>query len=310
MNVTPKEEQILYQPHKVFYKGVIEDNNDPTQRGRYKVRILGVHSPDTSIAPTATLPWAECINPIIFGWDKGTGISSIAVIGTWVWCFFDNDDVNLPIVVGGLTAQGDFNPRASGSDYINVNTLRTKSNHIIEIDDANNEMRILHDNGSEILLTTDNVVITSVTNRSEITVGRYTQTVLQSIEINANGVISINGGDSLNIGIFGNTNISTNGNTTIQTAGNTEIDTLGNTTVKTQGNTEIDTTGTTTIQSTGDITATTSGNGTINTSGNLSATVGGSLNVNASGSGTVQSSGAMLIKGSAVTIQGASTLVV
>ena len=29
-----------------FYVGVVEDRNDPLKRGRVRVRVLGVHSPD------------------------------------------------------------------------------------------------------------------------------------------------------------------------------------------------------------------------------------------------------------------------
>lgn len=41
------------------YRAIVEENIDPLDIGRVRVRILGIHSPDPSITPTEELPWAE-----------------------------------------------------------------------------------------------------------------------------------------------------------------------------------------------------------------------------------------------------------
>ncbi len=51
---------------KDFYSftGVVEDRNDPEYLGRYRVRVLGIHTDDKKVLPTKDLPWAQCILPV------------------------------------------------------------------------------------------------------------------------------------------------------------------------------------------------------------------------------------------------------
>lgn len=41
------------------YRAIVEDNEDPLDIGRVRVRILGIHSLDTKETPVSHLPWAE-----------------------------------------------------------------------------------------------------------------------------------------------------------------------------------------------------------------------------------------------------------
>ena len=50
-----------------WFVGVVEDRNDPQKVGRVRVRCLGYHTPDKGKLPTADLPWAHVMNPIING---------------------------------------------------------------------------------------------------------------------------------------------------------------------------------------------------------------------------------------------------
>jgi hypothetical protein len=49
-----------------FYRALVEDNADPQDAGRLRVRILGIHSMDMTEAPTENLPWAEPVLPLSF----------------------------------------------------------------------------------------------------------------------------------------------------------------------------------------------------------------------------------------------------
>jgi hypothetical protein len=47
-----------------FYRALVEDNVDPLEAGRVRVRILGIHSMNVLEAPTENLPWAEPVLPL------------------------------------------------------------------------------------------------------------------------------------------------------------------------------------------------------------------------------------------------------
>jgi hypothetical protein len=247
---------------KIFYKGVIEDNNDPLQMGRVRVRILGLHSDNLIDTPTSTLPWASIVQPLSFGgFSSGIGISSIPIQGTWVWCFVDFNDTNDIVVIGAISGingeklsnQGfvdpdgnyplnssiglpDINLRGLGDVYTQVHTIETPGNHIIEIDDANGHMRLLHNSGSEILLTNDAVTVTAVGDRNDITSGSFNQTVLHTIQINANGAITINTAGTLNLNSNGNMNIKTNGDLNLTSGGDVNLKSTGKTVITTATN--------------------------------------------------------------------------
>ena len=43
------------------FTGVVDDRMDPEKLGRYRVRVLGIHTDDKEVLPTSDLPWAQCI---------------------------------------------------------------------------------------------------------------------------------------------------------------------------------------------------------------------------------------------------------
>ena len=78
-----------------IYRGVIEDNNDPEQLGRCKIRIWGIHdelksSEQKEGIPTDILPWGEPCLGLIEGSVSGHGMFSVPLKGSHVFCFFEN----------------------------------------------------------------------------------------------------------------------------------------------------------------------------------------------------------------------------
>ena len=68
------------------YYGVIESRADPKQLGRVRVRVLGIHTEDKVLLPTADLPWATVLSHD--GSNSGLGTTpSFYVEGTWVGMF-------------------------------------------------------------------------------------------------------------------------------------------------------------------------------------------------------------------------------
>ena len=314
-------ERNAFNQQKTFFKGVIEDNNDPEMMGRVRVRVLGVHSASVIDVPVESLPWSPILKSLDWGgYQSGYGLTSTPTNGTWVLCIPDNTDLTSFIVIGGICGinqtkqtEGGFRDptgaypleehltipdshldNLSVDKYIKMHTIYTPGNHKIQIDDDADHMRMLHANGSEILIKPESIVITSVTNRDEFTAGDYKQTVLRTIEINSNGRITISTGSDMTISVNGNTNINTNGNTNISTFLNTNVTTQGNTTVQTTGNT----------------TVTTGGNTEVGTTGNTKVTTGGNTEINSSGTTKITSGGAINIEGSVVTLKGQSTMVI
>jgi hypothetical protein len=82
---------------QVRWIGFVEDNKDPSQLGRCKVRILGWYSDDKNLAPTDCLPWAQA--------QFAPGIKSFAVpkVGEWVTGYFlDGKMAQHPVYDGVL----------------------------------------------------------------------------------------------------------------------------------------------------------------------------------------------------------------
>jgi hypothetical protein len=82
----------------VWFKGVVEDRQDPLKIGRAKVRIFGWHTQDKLEMPTENLPWALPIVTL----DDGQNVVGLKE-GDWViGFFFDGDDAQQPVITGKI----------------------------------------------------------------------------------------------------------------------------------------------------------------------------------------------------------------
>jgi len=89
-------------PTFVWWKGKVEDRNDPLKLGRCKVRILGYHTDDKSEIPTEDLPFAYPAMPI----NTRPSDSPVGPVeGTWVMGFFaDGENAQQPIMTHVIDA--------------------------------------------------------------------------------------------------------------------------------------------------------------------------------------------------------------
>lgn len=92
---SPSDLQV--EPDKLlgFFRGVVEDNNDPNKAGRVRVRVFGLHTEqkfktETEGIPTEELPWAEPCLPITEGSISGFGVWGVPLQGSHVMLFFEN----------------------------------------------------------------------------------------------------------------------------------------------------------------------------------------------------------------------------
>mgnify|MGYP001387649849 CR=1 FL=1 len=93
-----------------WFTAVVEDVDDPAERGRVKVRCFGYHTENTDELggiPTYSLPWAHVMMPITSASCGGIGQSATGVLrGSWVVGFFrDGSACQDPIVLGTLPSQ-------------------------------------------------------------------------------------------------------------------------------------------------------------------------------------------------------------
>jgi len=99
-----------------WFMGVVEEEMDPREMGRVKVRCFGYHSPDRKLLPTKDLPWTQTIFPVTAGPATGSAGSSPALkIGSIVFgAFYDGnelqDGIILGTVPGGVLKQANYDP--------------------------------------------------------------------------------------------------------------------------------------------------------------------------------------------------------
>ena len=99
-----KLENNFFGMNLIWFFGVVEDRNDPIKLGRVRVRCLGWHTDDKKLLPIASLPWAQCIQPVTSAATSGIGRSPTGLVeGSWVFGFFmDGKDAQKPMVIGSL----------------------------------------------------------------------------------------------------------------------------------------------------------------------------------------------------------------
>ena len=162
--------------------GVIEDRHDPEMMGRYRVRVIGVHSAALTDIRTADLPWATVLMPTTGASVSGIGSTAALVEGSWVGVIFLDDYKQDPIIIGSIAGrpsevrdaskgfsdptgvypkylnEPDVNKLARGTNTITDNdaapasayaavypynkVMETESGHIVEFDDTKDAERI------------------------------------------------------------------------------------------------------------------------------------------------------------------------
>lgn len=133
----------------VWFQGKVEDNNDPENIGRCKVRCLGIYSDKI---PVSKLPWAHPITPL-----NTRGLFATPNVGDWVFGFFrDADACQEPMMLGILPGSNTVNKAKEYTHDDQANQFVTNSGHKIDLNDGTNEITIKHNNKkSEITIHDD-----------------------------------------------------------------------------------------------------------------------------------------------------------
>ena len=88
----------------IWFIGVVEDRDDPSELGRVRVRCVGFHTEDKTRIPTEGLLPYHVMHPVTDPSMSGMGHTpSFLVEGTWVVGFFrDAEEKQQPIIMGTL----------------------------------------------------------------------------------------------------------------------------------------------------------------------------------------------------------------
>jgi hypothetical protein len=104
MNVLrPIQKEFYGDDYRWFFGTVINAQPPAGLEGRVKVRINGVHSPQTEDIPEKDLPWAQVLIPSTEGGVSGYGRIPQLLAGSFVFgVFLDGASSQIPLVMGSL----------------------------------------------------------------------------------------------------------------------------------------------------------------------------------------------------------------
>jgi predicted chitinase len=118
-----------------LFTGVVENRQDPLKLGRCQVRIVGIHTDDKTLLPTADLPWAYPVQPVTSAAISGIGNSPVGPVpGTWVVVMFRDEDQQMPIIMGTIGGIPQTKSGARALDDSNDSILPTDGGFLTSSD--------------------------------------------------------------------------------------------------------------------------------------------------------------------------------
>ena len=121
------------------YRGVVVDNDDPTSRGRVKVRVPSVLA-DVELWAMPCVPYA----------GDQVGFYSIPASGAGVWVEFEAGDPSYPVWTGCFWADDEL-PDSAGPP---VKIWKTDS-HTVRLDDDGDEIKVENSSNSSMTFATE-----------------------------------------------------------------------------------------------------------------------------------------------------------
>ncbi len=123
------------------YRGTVTDNNDPTARGRVKVRVPAV------LGELET--WAMPCFPYA---GDGVGMFAVPEVGSGVWVEFEAGDPSFPIYSGGFWADNEVPENEQGAPAVpSLKIIRSEQGLMVSFDDQGQVLTLSDDNGSNIM---------------------------------------------------------------------------------------------------------------------------------------------------------------
>lgn len=146
--VPPPEAERFYG----IVTGIVTNNQDPDKLGRVKVRFPSLSDKDESY-------WARVVTPMA-GAERG--LYMLPEVNDEVLVAFEHGMVEFPYILGALWNGKDKPPESNSDGKNNRRTLKSRSGHIISLDDNENEAKIEIKDGSGknsiVVSTADNAI--------------------------------------------------------------------------------------------------------------------------------------------------------
>lgn len=156
--------------------GLVTNNQDPDGLGRVKVKFPWLSDQDES-------HWARVLTPMA-GNDRGLYL--LPEVDDEVLVAFEHGLAEFPYVLGALWNGKDNPPEANDDGKNNKRTLKSRSGHIIRLDDSEGEEKI------EIIDKSEKNTIVISTKDNTLTITADADIVIQSsngkLKMSANGV--------------------------------------------------------------------------------------------------------------------------
>lgn len=135
--------------------GIVTSNQDPEGLGRVKVRLPW-------LADDYESDWARVLSPMA---GPQRGLYFIPEPDDEVLVAFEHGIIEFPYVLGALWNNKDKPPEPKGDGKNNLRTIKSRSGHVIRLDDSDNDAKIVIQDASgknRIVLSTKDNAITIV----------------------------------------------------------------------------------------------------------------------------------------------------
>jgi phage baseplate assembly protein V len=183
--------------------GIVTQNQDPDGYGRVRVRLPW-------LADDAETWWARVATPMA---GPERGLYMLPEVDDEVLVAFEHGDPSRPVVIGSLWNGEDAPPEANDDGENNMRTIKSRSGHIVRLDDTDGAEKI------EVIdkAGTNTITIDSANN---------------SIAIAADGDVSITAGGKLTLTATDVVEITTDADAKVTAKGKLDLEATGDTTVK------------------------------------------------------------------------------
>jgi uncharacterized protein involved in type VI secretion and phage assembly len=128
------------------YRGQVTDNNDPNNLGRIRAKVPRVLGDEDS-------GWA--LPAFIYGGASEQGLFALPDIGAGVWIEFEGGDLSYPIWTGTWYTAGAIPESAAAGKKV----FKTKSGHMIVLDDDGGVLEITDGNSNTIMMDANTIKI-------------------------------------------------------------------------------------------------------------------------------------------------------